>query len=89
MGTMGLPVLVSVIQEDRDDLQLLIGALEVLIATFASEEPPYAGPHAQQEQQQAQQAQQNGGQVGSRAGGPPVWMLLQTVPVAGNAVAGP
>jgi hypothetical protein len=44
MGSMGLPVLVSVIQEDRDDLQLLTGALEVLIATFAAEEPTYGAP---------------------------------------------
>ncbi len=63
MGTMGLPVLVSVLQEDRDDLQLLIGALEVLIATFASEEQPYTGPHQQQAQQE-----QRGEQVGGRAG---------------------
>jgi hypothetical protein len=36
MGTMGLPVLVAVLQEDREDLDLLRGALEALLASFGA-----------------------------------------------------
>ncbi|KAF6263900.1 hypothetical protein COO60DRAFT_308594 [Scenedesmus sp. NREL 46B-D3] len=35
MGAMGLPVVLAVLQEDRDDLELLKGALEVLQLTLA------------------------------------------------------
>jgi hypothetical protein len=41
MGTMGLPVLLGVLREDRDDLELLRGAAEVLLAVLA---PPEGGP---------------------------------------------
>jgi hypothetical protein len=38
MGTMGLPVLLSVLQEDRDDTELLRAALESLALTFGAGE---------------------------------------------------
>eukprot|EP00883_Tetradesmus_obliquus_P001778 jgi/Sobl393_1/11873/SZX62368.1 len=60
MGAMGLPVLLAVLQEDRDDLELLKGALEVLQLTVALPEAASAagsrgGAAAQQQQQQLQQ----------------------------------
>jgi hypothetical protein len=44
MGTMGLPVLISVLQEDRDDLELLQGALEVLCISCSSGEGAHSPP---------------------------------------------
>lgn len=53
MGTMGLPVLLSVLQEDRDDLELLKGALEVLQLSVALPD----NAHQQQQQQRQQQGE--------------------------------
>jgi hypothetical protein len=59
MGAMGLPVLLAVLQEDRDDLELLKGALEVLQLTVALPEAASAagsrGGAAAQQQLQLQQ----------------------------------
>ena len=44
MGTMGLPVLISVLQEDRDDLELLQGALEVLYLSCSTGEGGHSPP---------------------------------------------
>lgn len=51
MGAMGLPVILSVLQEDREDVELIKGALEVLHLSVLL--PP--------QQQQVQQVQ---GEVG-------------------------
>jgi hypothetical protein len=47
ISAMGLPVLLSVLAEDRDDLELLKGALEVLQLSVAL--PDGAAAAAQQE----------------------------------------
>jgi len=44
MGSMGLPVLLSVLQEDRDDIELLRTALESLALSFASGDGPGGTP---------------------------------------------
>jgi hypothetical protein len=62
MGAMGLPVVLAVLQEDRDDLELLKGALEVLQLTVALPEAASAagsrGGAAAAQQQLLQQQQQ-------------------------------
>jgi hypothetical protein len=61
MGAMGLPVVLAVLQEDRDDLELLKGALEVLQLTVALPEAASAagsrGGAAAAQQQLLQQQQ--------------------------------
>lgn len=52
MGNMGLPVLVAALTEDQEDLDMLRGALEVLLATFAV-------PEQWQQQQQQQGGRQH------------------------------
>lgn len=54
LGTMGIPVLVTVLQDDRDDLELLRGALECLVHAMAGAgNPPPQGPALTPQQQQA------------------------------------
>ena len=36
VGSMGLPILVNVLKDDRDDLELLRGALEALVQATCS-----------------------------------------------------
>lgn len=60
MGTMGLPVVLSVLQEDRDDLELLKGALEVLHLSVALPE------HAQQQQDRQLQVEVSRNSICSR-----------------------
>lgn len=48
MGSMGLPVLLSVVHEDRDDIELLQLALESLVLSFGAGEGPGGTPGARQ-----------------------------------------
>lgn len=50
---MGLPVLVSVLKEDRDDLDLVRGALECLVCAMAQPQEQHTQPgyHTNQESQ--------------------------------------
>eukprot|EP00879_Flechtneria_rotunda_P018698 GHRR01019621.1.p1 GENE.GHRR01019621.1~~GHRR01019621.1.p1 ORF type:complete len:291 (+),score=118.08 GHRR01019621.1:187-1059(+) len=49
MGTMGIPVMLSVLQEDRDDIELVKGALEVLYLSMAMPDTAAAGKAGEQQ----------------------------------------
>ena len=48
VGAMGFPILCEVVREEREDLDMLRGALECLVLALAHGEPPKANPRRPQ-----------------------------------------
>jgi hypothetical protein len=47
LGAMGFPVLGEVLREERDDVEMVVGALECLTNALAQPAEPRGGPESQ------------------------------------------